>query len=89
MKRRWYVHAIDREAFIHPFPQAVGRVRVFPLQLVRESCQLRHPVFRLEPPRCSHRRFGLFLLILRQPFGDVPQFVLATFAPGSHCRTPH
>jgi hypothetical protein len=35
MQRSRHVHAIDREAFLHAFAQAVGRVRMFALQPLR------------------------------------------------------
>ena len=76
--QRWrYVQPIDREAFVHSFPQAVGRVRVFPLQPLRHFFQRRNSFFRFESPGGSHQRFGLRLLVLGQPFGHVPQLVLA------------
>jgi hypothetical protein len=60
-----------------PSRQAVGRVRMFPLQPLRHFFQLRNSFFRFESPGGSHQRFGLRLLVLGQPFGHVPQLVLA------------
>jgi hypothetical protein len=74
----WYVNPIDREAFFHPFPQTVGRIRMFPRQPLRQLLRFRNSFFGVDFPGCSHQRFGLRLLILRQPFGHVSQLVLAT-----------
>ena len=58
---------------------------MFPLPPSRQFLQFRDPFLRIQFPGCSHRRFGLLLLVLRQSLGDVPQLVLA--APLHQART--